>query len=156
MEVIMVRHAKSAHDYSKWKTDSIRPLSAKGRERQLRTSTGMKAKGIVFDTIWVSPYLRARQTLGIIQETYGLRGETVVVDELKVWGDPEKVYQQVERLFSSHPDTKLLIVGHNPNLSSLVELFTGKRIDMSTSDVVIVNKVDNWSLKTYFPREELY
>ena len=67
MEIIIVRHAKSAHDYTRWPTDSVRPLSDIGIRRQNKCSKGMNSKNISFNTIWVSPFTRALQTLEIIQ-----------------------------------------------------------------------------------------
>ncbi|MHA2504737.1 MAG: SixA phosphatase family protein [Candidatus Kariarchaeaceae archaeon] len=156
MEVILVRHAKSAHDYSKWKTDDIRPLASKGRSRQAKTSKGMLEQGITYSHIWVSPFLRAQQTLEIIQSTFGTSIEPEVVDELRVWGDPRLVQGMILDFARNNPDSKLLIVGHNPNISSMAEIMTGEYISMSTSDVVRMNVAETSTLIEYLPREDLY
>lgn len=156
MDIILVRHAKSAHDYSRWKTDDIRPLSPIGTERQTKSSLGMQREGLAFDMIWVSPFLRAQQTLEIIQNTYDSDLEPEIVDELQVWGDPSLVKDMLDDHASNHPDSKLLIVGHNPNISNLIELLTGEHIYMKTSDVVMISKKSEWELVTYFPRKRLY
>ena len=38
----MVRHAKSAYDWSRWPQDHMRPLSDKGIEREHKCALGMK------------------------------------------------------------------------------------------------------------------
>ena len=156
MKIILVRHAKSAHDYTRWKTDGIRPLSDVGRNRQMKTSRGMKERGLEFDTIWVSPFLRARQTLDIILDTFDSDISPLIVDELQVWGDPELVMDKLNDFAQLNPSSNLLLVGHNPNISTLVELLTDERIDMSTSDVVVITKNGGWQLESYFPRNTLY
>ena len=159
MKIILVRHAKSDYDWSKWPTDSVRPLSPKGIERQHKVAKGMLREGLTFDEIWVSPYKRARQTLEIIQEYQGDDVEVHIDRNLPPHGDPDKTYDKLREEYKNHPEKNLLLVGHNPNMSSLLELLADSRDtpEMNTSDVAVC-EMDKKSSKLvkFYPRKELY
>jgi len=156
MDIILVRHAKSAHDSTKWKTDAIRPLAAKGRERQYLAARGMQVLGIEYDTIWVSPFLRAQQTLEIIQEVYQTTIDPEIVDDLKVWGQPAKIRDLLDQTYQRLPEISLLLVGHNPNISNLIRLLTGELIEIRTSDIAhVVRHNSEYHLQQYYSRDQL-
>ena len=93
MEILLVRHAKSFYDWAKYPTDAERPLSEKGRKRQISVAEGMKKLHLTFDLAWVSPYKRAQETLQIIQEIMGNYVPINVVNELVPGGDEELVFK---------------------------------------------------------------
>ena len=157
MEIIIVRHAKSAHDYTRWPTDSVRPLSDIGIRRQNECSKGMYSKNISFNTIWVSPFTRALQTLEIIQNNYQTDITPIIKNSLEVWGEPSDVRQEIQDWYSISPTDKLLIVGHNPNLSDLVYLLTKHNLYLKTSEVVQITYNGEYFLfKNHLTRSQLY
>jgi phosphohistidine phosphatase len=156
MEIFLVRHAKSDYDWDRWPTDDVRPLSKKGRERQTKVAEGMKNFGWEFEEVWVSPYIRARQTLEIILKTFSIKPLISVKDELVVWGDPKIVKRQLFEKAKDNPSLKLLIIGHNPNISSVVEELTNELVEMKTSDLFYIEINNDKVIRyKYYPRRVL-
>lgn len=158
LEVLLVRHAKSFYDWAKYPTDAERPLSEKGRKRQIKVAKGMKKSHLTFDLAWVSPYRRAQETLEIIQETMHASVPIKVVNELIPGGDEEEVFNLLQDQVLSTPKLRLLLVSHNPLISTLVELLASSNItlDMSTSDVAHCEITEKESrLIKYYSRDDL-
>lgn len=156
MEIFLVRHAKSDYDWDRWPTDEVRPLSEKGRKRQDLVAQGMKRQGFKFDEIWCSPYQRARETLEIIQKYISSEVEPRLLSELVVWGDPSKVIRMIRKRYEQEPDLRLLLVGHNPNMSSVLQVLSGKHIEMRTSDLAWLRiSEEEVELVKFFERAEL-
>ena len=158
MEILLVRHAKSFFDWTKYPTDAERPLSEKGRKRQISVAEGMKKLHLTFDLAWVSPYKRAQETLQIIQEIMGNYVPINVVNELVPGGDEELVFKLLQNQAVSTPEIRLLIVSHNPLVSTLLELLASSNLtlDMSTSDVALceITETERRMIK-YYSRDEL-
>ena len=53
--------------------DSERPLTPKGVHKTRSAATGIRRLEPVFDRLWVSPYLRARETLEEASDALGFR-----------------------------------------------------------------------------------
>ncbi|MHA1983156.1 MAG: phosphohistidine phosphatase SixA [Candidatus Hodarchaeales archaeon] len=139
MDLYLLRHAKSAHDPFKWKTDGERPLSKKGLSRQRHCSNGMKKLGIQIDKALVSPYIRARQTFKIVQKTLNLKCPVEYDEDLIVFENPKKILKKIEKEFHDNPDISLLLVGHNPHLSDLLTLLVGNQAEiLRTSELAKV------------------
>lgn len=122
MEVILFRHgrAEAAAD-----CDRSRALTPSGRDELQRAirSSGDRLNGI--DGIWVSPYLRTRQTLEVIQSLLpDLQAcPTEVVEYLTPCSDPQTV---IDRLDTREGlCQRLLLVSHQPLLGTLMDELCG-------------------------------
>lgn len=158
MKVILVRHAKSFYDWSKYPTDDVRPLADKGRIRQEAVTYGMKKKNLTFSLIWCSPYTRAIETLEIIQRVYNTSLPVTTINELVPGGDEQNLLTLVREEAKIHPSATLLMVGHNPLLSSFLELMSTNEglEDMKTSDVALCEVTDSQArLLKFYPRKKL-
>jgi phosphohistidine phosphatase SixA len=154
VDILLVRHAKSEHNPSRWRSDALRPLSARGEDRQTRAARGMKNAGLSFDEAWVSPMRRARQTLDIILDAYG---DVPVAEhpELEVWEPAASVESLLAEAYVAQPHRDLLLVGHNPNMSELLSLLGGNA-EMRTSDVAWLRWDERGPRQlAFFPRGEL-
>lgn len=159
MDLLLLRHAKSDHDSSQWQTDAERPLSAKGIRRQKRCALGMKQLPIKIDQVWVSTYIRAKQTFKIIQEVLNLQIPVQFREDLIVFADPKHVFSSILDEFEKDESKTLLLVGHNPNISTLYQLFIPDQDQyLRTSELVwikIYSKTES-KLVDIFSREKLY
>jgi phosphohistidine phosphatase SixA len=135
MHIILIRHAESDHSL-RWGSDAARPLSDIGKRQQKRAASKMFQLGVDFDEAWVSPFFRAKQTLQIIQSVRASAAPQKELFDLEVHGDPQKVYDKLSQEFEVNPVKRLLLVGHNPNISKLLHLLV-KDINrrMNTSEV---------------------
>lgn len=113
--------------------------------------------GVRYHQAWVSPLTRAQQTLEIIQDAQDNPAPVKVVEELAVFGDPDTVYDLLEEHYKKDPNSKLLLVGHNPNMTELVELLASEEVpEMRTSDMAwVVWDEQGPQLRKFYPRGKL-
>jgi len=120
--------------------DAQRPLSLLG-EGQARSAAQFIGKlNVRFDAILCSPLLRARQTAHVVQEKQG--GIDLITTEHLV---PSSDHRQIFSQLNQHSWEKVLLVGHEPHLSTLVSLLISgsrnARIEMKTSSLALCDVV---------------
>ena len=102
--------------------DSDRPLTTKGVKRMRRIAKGMRRMKVGFDLLLTSPYRRALGTAFVVGREYGA-GEIIQTSQaLKPEILPEEVIRSLQEKYSPH--RRLLLVGHEPQLSSLISTLT--------------------------------
>jgi phosphohistidine phosphatase len=120
MDLLVVRHAR-AEDRDKFaatgKPDSERPLTPKGIRRMTKAARGLRALVPTIDLLLSSPFRRAVETAQIISEAYGGM-EYILRDELSSDPMPERL---IAWLAGEKQSGVLCIVGHEPDLSALIE-----------------------------------
>jgi phosphohistidine phosphatase len=115
--LILLRHASARPDG----VDRERPLSAAGRleaERSGRALAALAARGFRPERALASPALRVRETLSGVR----LKLASVAVveeDEALYLAGPGRLLERLRGV--AEPAAQLLLVGHNPGLSELVE-----------------------------------
>ncbi len=125
MNLFLLRHGlaveRGEFDFA---SDSLRPLTAKGRRQLRQTGAALRRMKLDFDLIWSSPLVRARQTAEIVAADLKLKKRLAFADELKPGGDLTKL---VQKIFRPKPAAaNWLLVGHEPGLSELISrLVTG-------------------------------
>ena len=122
VELYLVRHA-DAGDPVKWAgPDAARPLSPKGEKQSERLGRFIAGIGFRPDAIISSPKLRASQTADIVA---GQLGVPVTLDERLASGvgisDVEAILRDVG------DPRRAVLVGHDPDFSSLVQSLCGVR-----------------------------
>ena len=116
MDLFVLRHGKAGQS-SVDPDDRIRPLAPGGREEIREIARWMKKERFRFDAIATSPLIRASETAGIIARALDCKDRLVIWDELAPGGDPDTVCYHAAQ---SGEDTAVLLVGHEPDLSSLI------------------------------------
>ncbi len=121
MELYLLRHGQAVERGTRgFEDDAARPLTPKGR-RQLRKVTGaIKKLERDFDLILASPFLRAKQTAEIVAAGLKLKKRLKFSNALAPGGHAAILLRQLER-HKPVPE-KVLLVGHEPDLSQLVSL----------------------------------
>lgn len=144
MEVFLVRHAKSSHN-KKYKSDSERPLTKKGVKRQTQIIKNMLSYGMFYQKVWISPLKRSQQTFEIIQQFFSKDVPIEVKPELEPMNDPTTTLNLLKKEYVKDPDLHLLIVGHNPHLTSLLTMLVGENNTryMKTSEAALVKWTNN-------------
>lgn len=121
MELFLLRHGIAVERGTPgFADDSARPLTPKGRRQLRKTAAAMGKMGWKFDLILSSPFLRAKQTAEIIAAELKLKKRLKFSNALQSGGDDWILLRQLEREKPS-PE-KLLLVGHEPDLSRLISL----------------------------------
>ncbi len=119
MDLILLRHGK-AEDYAPG-GDSARPLVEKGRQQARRAANLLHAAGQLPEVVLTSPLLRARQTAQEFCQTADLPGE-IIQGWLACGMSPESALAE---LAGFQEFKRVLIVGHEPDFSNLIEWFLG-------------------------------
>ncbi|HNQ29335.1 MAG: phosphohistidine phosphatase [Methanoregulaceae archaeon PtaB.Bin009] len=124
MDLYIMRHGKAGVADHSDPRDSERCLSKPGREEISLAGAWMKAREIEFSTIASSPLRRAAETASIIARALGDPDRVTFWDELAIGPPPGTVVQKIREIM---PENRILLVGHEPQLSSLVSLLICSR-----------------------------
>lgn len=122
MDLYILRHAiaEPLSESNGW-TDSKRALTPDGAEKMRRIAKGMQSLVLGFDRVLCSPFVRARQTAEIVGETFQPSPPVEIVPEL---ASGIGLKTQIDALVPFQADhARLLVVGHEPDLSSMIATF---------------------------------
>jgi len=121
MELIVLRHGK-AEDYHP-SGDVGRELLEKGRIQSRDAGHLLKSSGLLPDLVLCSPLMRARQTADEFCTAAGLPAPTVV-SWLAAGMHPDTALNE---LTAYKEFSRVAIVGHEPDLSELIQWLLGAR-----------------------------
>lgn len=133
MRLYLVHHADAVGP----EVDTRRPLSAEGREQAERLAARAKAADIMPGVIWHSGKLRARQTAEPFWRACNPLAEFMMVRGLAP-DDPPEIIR--DALAAESRD--VMLVGHIPHLSALVQLMTGDRREFPLHGMVVLETSD--------------
>ena len=119
MDLYLLRHAVAGEA----PRDEDRELTGRGHQQACAVAAGIAWLDPGLDAILTSPLPRAAQTAQPVAKALGLRLETV--DALAPGHDPAEALA----LLAGRGE-RLLLVGHEPQLSGIAQLATGGRIHM--------------------------
>ena len=136
MELILVRHGQ-AEKQSDQLNDRDRELTKDGKKKMLKVAAALK-RYIPKNShlyIWSSPLIRALQTATIISKVLGK--DAVDVFECIGSGDLETLANEWSRL--EEDNTCLIIVGHQPYLSTWSQQICGLSLPFKKGSVAGIN-----------------
>jgi phosphohistidine phosphatase len=118
MHLFILRHGEAKS--SDAKDDFVRPLTVAGTTDVALVSEWLKRIGVNFDAIITSPLIRAHQTASIVSKIFNIENNLMNLDELRPEGNRIELYRKLssEQLFKQ--DSDVLVVGHEPYLSTLI------------------------------------
>jgi phosphohistidine phosphatase len=114
MDLYLLRHGKA--EAAGTGGDDTRALTPEGRKEIRQVAAWIASRGIPFALVATSPLLRARETADLVQGALEPR------PDLEVWDDliPGRSLEDlVIRIAGCDPAAALLLVGHEPLLSTL-------------------------------------
>lgn len=120
MEIYILRHGKAQERSSTISSDAKRRLTEAGMDEMRDVAAGIASLGIRPSHIVSSPLVRAKETAAIVSARLSKHAE--VVPRTAVWQElkPEaNVFGTHRRLAGMAPDSAVMLVGHEPNLSLL-------------------------------------
>ncbi len=123
MDLYLLRHGEAGEA----PRDEDRELTLRGREQARAVAAGIAWLDLELDAILSSPLPRARQTVAPVAEALKMRAE----DALPLAGGrvPEAALALL-RGRQAQVGARLLLVGHEPQLSDIVRAVTGGRVHM--------------------------
>jgi len=141
--LILVRHAKSS-----WKDrslpDPMRPLNKRGRRDAPLMGQRLAEQATDVELMIASPAVRAMETAEAMAEELDYPWDEIVADERLYHADPEDILVVIEEQdpWVDH----LMLIGHNPGMTSLVNGLTRTNLDnVPTAGVVkLTYDVERW------------
>jgi len=116
MDLWLLRHAK-AQDVTASGQDDERALTSEGAARAALVARGLALLAPSIEVVLSSPYRRARETAEAAARALGVEG---VIESSAL--EPGQAASEVLRQLSASPWSRVLLVGHEPLLGSVVGL----------------------------------
>jgi len=125
MNLYFMRHgiAVDRADSGAGSGDRERQLTPKGIKRMNKAATGLVTLSLSFDRILTSPFERARQTAQIVAQTLRLEDR---LEEFEQLCPAQSVQDLLSGLAAYSGEKEILLVGHEPQLSSTISVLLSK------------------------------
>lgn len=122
MEIFLVRHG-IAEDPGAVRDDSERHLTAEGREKTEKVAKAFRKRVPKVDVIYHSPYARAVETARIFAQEF----PQARIESARGLTPHDSARAALPLISGIGSDERVMIVGHEPHLSSLASLLmTGR------------------------------
>ena len=140
--LLVLRHAKS--DWSNAnQSDYDRTLNARGHRTVPRMGEKIAEHDLTPDLIVASSAMRAKTTAELVAISCGYEG-TVEYTQHFYLAPPDAYIQHLNNLANDRE--RVMVVGHNPGMESLIHVLTGEFESMPTCALAVVTLlVDSWS-----------
>ncbi len=139
--LLLLRHAKSS-----WKqtevNDHDRPLNKRGKKEAPKVGKYLKENNLVPDQILSSTARRARDTAQAVADESGFEGQVEFYPDLYL-SEPACYLD----ILQCQPDTanRIMVVGHNPDLDSLLTLLTDATDHLTTAALAQIDlPISSW------------
>lgn len=124
-----LRHGEAVpHDAA---NDAQRPLTPRGEEQARTAGVALRALELPIHLCFTSPKVRAAETARLACAELGV--EPVTDDALASGFDRRAA---LTLLAAAEPDGRVLVVGHEPDFSQVVNDLTGARLEIKKGGVV--------------------
>src|SRR3954471_18523438 len=121
----VLRHGEAEpHDA---RSDDERRLTQRGEDQSRAAGRALAALQITFQAVYTSPKVRARDTARLACEALGC--EPIDHEPLRQGFTADDARELL------HDDERILVVGHEPDLSQVVYDLAGGRIDMKKAGI---------------------
>jgi phosphohistidine phosphatase len=131
----LLRHAEAEPHGTR--PDVERRLTPRG-ERQAKTAgVALARMGAAFEEVLFSPKARARQTAEIAAREWGAEQRERLREHPPLAGAFD-AQQARDALAQIGPDGRLMLVGHEPDLSRLIADLTGGQVDLKKGGLAVV------------------
>ena len=118
-----MRHGEAGKRIPVAAKDSVRALTAAGRQEVEEVGEALAKLGYSFDVVATSPLKRAKETASIVSEALDRKNRVEEWSELTPEGSRSALYR---RLTSVTPGSKVLCVGHEPYLTIAMGEIAGR------------------------------
>ena len=140
-KLYIIRHAKSS-----WNDEDIedfeRPLNKRGKQNAPLMGEKLKEKEIMPDIIISSPAQRARSTVEIIAKKINYK-QKIIFNEDLYEADVTTLHNILSKI--DNEKSVVFLIGHNPELNMLAEVYVGFDENIPTCGVLEVEfNCDRW------------
>jgi len=131
----LLRHAEAEPHGTR--TDAERRLTKRGRQQARAAGLALARMRATFDVVLFSPRVRASQTAELAAEAWS-RSQRARLREHAPLSGGFDAPQALAAARAIPADGRLLVVGHEPDLSSTVGQLTGGRVDLKKGGLAVV------------------
>jgi phosphohistidine phosphatase len=131
----LLRHAEAEPHGTR--SDSERRLTPRGERQARAAGEALSRLKVTFEAVLFSPKVRARQTAELVAELWP-KDERALLREHEPLSSGFAGAQALEALAQIGADGRLLVVGHEPDLSRTIAELTGGRIDLKKGGLAVV------------------
>lgn len=127
VDLYVLRHGEAGKRLAAGSKDSERALTVAGAKEVEEIAGALSELDIKLDLVATSPLARAKQTAVIVSKKLKIKKDKLQDwDELKPEGSRTKLYEKLARF---KPEASVMVVGHEPYLSTLVSdlVFDGQK-----------------------------
>jgi phosphohistidine phosphatase len=131
----LLRHAEAEpHGV---REDSQRRLTSRGEQQARAAGLALARLGVEFEAVLFSPKARARATAELAAESWPASQRELLSMHAPLAAGFDAV-QALDALAGLGADARLLLVGHEPDLSLVVGELTGGRVDLKKGGLAVV------------------
>jgi phosphohistidine phosphatase len=131
--LFLIRHAKSSWDDMAL-GDKDRPLNDRGKRDAPKLGKRLAKRGIKPDLILSSPATRALATAEIIAEKLDYKRSNIVVNDRLYAVEADELLDVIRQ--QDDRAERVMLIGHNPELTDLAHRLSGKITHLPTCAVV--------------------
>ncbi|MGO9322846.1 MAG: SixA phosphatase family protein [Solirubrobacteraceae bacterium] len=131
----LLRHAEAEPHGTR--TDAERRLTERGRQQARAAGVAIRRLHGAFDAVLFSPRVRARETAELAAEGWSEQQRALLTVHPQLGGGFD-ASQALDALSAVPADGRLLVVGHEPDLSRVAGELTGARADVKKGGLAIV------------------
>jgi phosphohistidine phosphatase len=141
--LILTRHAKSSWtDISL--SDQMRPLNKRGLSYAPKMGDYLASLEVLPQLIVSSPAVRAFTTAKLMGEKFGIQADDILRDDSIYMAYPNELMDCIHNFNNTY--NNIMLVGHNPTITKLVNMLTGSDIaNIPTCGVAIIRfNTEDW------------
>jgi phosphohistidine phosphatase len=131
----LLRHAEAEPHGTR--TDSARRLTPRGEAQARAAGSALARLEVSFDLVLFSPKTRARQTAELAAEHWS-ESQRALLREHEPLASSFAAAQALDALAGFDADARVLLVGHEPDLSCVIADLTGGRVEMKKGGLAAV------------------
>ncbi len=131
----LLRHAEAEPHGAR--SDAERRLTVRGEGQARAAGIALARLGIDFDTALFSPKVRARQTAELAAEHWSEQQRDLLAVHPPLAAGFE-ARQALAELSGLPADGRLLLVGHEPDLSGVIGALTGARLNLKKGGLAVL------------------
>jgi phosphohistidine phosphatase len=131
----LLRHAEAEPHGAR--VDSARRLTERGERQARAAGVALERIGASFEGVLFSPKVRARQTAELAAESWSADQRAKLTEALFLAGGFDAA-QALDALAKISADGRLLLIGHEPDLSRLIADLSGGRVDVKKGGLAVV------------------
>lgn len=158
MQILVMRHARAASTSEAGvSSDSQRPLTPRGTADASALGVLIREQNALPERVFCSPLRRTRETASALLESAKSKIPVEITDHLRP-GEPTE--NLLATLLGSSEAERILLVGHEPDMSHLIHLWSGATVDMPAGALYCLDWADggksrllwSWTPETPFTR----